>query len=249
MCPNDKIVEKQRYNERSKVILDGGFDSLEVERVPLYLLPPIQSYRAFLSEEDSSCMVLELGAGTGEHTQHLLDLGMFVFATDISPASVALMKKKFGAYPNFFAQIADMECLPFADKSFDLVCSAGSLSYGENQLVMDSIYRVLKKRGSFVAMDSLNHNPVYKLNRFLHYLRGNRSKSTLIRMPTLRLIGNYRRKFGSLRDEYFGALDWLCPVLEIFFSERMTASISSAFVKFVGVKRASFKFTLKVTKK
>jgi ubiquinone/menaquinone biosynthesis C-methylase UbiE len=39
--------------------------------------------------------------------------------------------------------------------------SAGSLSYGDNDKVLDEIYRVLKNKGAFIAIDSLNNNPKY----------------------------------------------------------------------------------------
>jgi ubiquinone/menaquinone biosynthesis C-methylase UbiE len=63
-----------------------------------------------------------------------------------------------------------MEKLPFAGQSFDIIVSAGSLSYGDNDKVLDEIYRVLKNKGVFIAIDSLNNNPIYRLNRCLHYL-------------------------------------------------------------------------------
>jgi ubiquinone/menaquinone biosynthesis C-methylase UbiE len=45
-----------------------------------------------------------------------------------------------------------MEKLPFADQSFDLIVSAGSLSYGDNDIVMNEIYRVLKLIHYFVTI-------------------------------------------------------------------------------------------------
>ena len=41
----------------------------------------------------------------------------------------------------FSAEVVDMEKLPF-----DVVCSAGSLSYGDNEVVMNEIYRALKQK-------------------------------------------------------------------------------------------------------
>jgi len=38
-----------------------------------------------------------------------------------------------------------MEKIPFGEGVFDLVCCAGSLSYGDNLKVMNEIFRVLKK--------------------------------------------------------------------------------------------------------
>ena len=40
-----------------------------------------------------------------------------------------------------------MEKLPFKNESFDVICSAGSLSYGDNNKVMSEIYRILKLGG------------------------------------------------------------------------------------------------------
>ena len=80
------------------------------------------------------------------------------------------MQKRFCDYDNFVAKEADMELLPFENNSFDIVCSAGSLSYGDNLTVMNEIYRVLNQTGSFIAVDSLNNNLIYRLNRYINYL-------------------------------------------------------------------------------
>jgi hypothetical protein len=83
-----------------------------------------------------------------ENTELLVDMTYEVCTTDISPKSVKLMNNIFYECANFSAEVADMEKLPFADESFNGVCSAGSLSYGDNTVVMNEIYRVLKRGGS-----------------------------------------------------------------------------------------------------
>ena len=72
-----------------------------------------------------------------------------------------------------------------------------------NKLVLNEIHRVLKQNGIFICIDSLNENPIYKLNRYLHYLRGNRTKSTLKRMPDRKLLKDYERKFGYYKNKLF----------------------------------------------
>ena len=193
----DKNIEKKRYDDRAiKLIEANNFE------VPLglhsYMMEPIDSYKKnLLANVFNGARVLEIGAGMGENTEFLLNQGFNVHATDISSKSVEFLKKKYASYSLFEAEVADMESLPFKDNSFDVICSAGSLSYGDNSIVMNEIYRVLVKGGIFIAIDSLNNNPIYKLNRYIHFLLGNRSKSTLQRMPTIKLLEKYTVKFDN----------------------------------------------------
>ncbi len=136
----------------------------------------------------------------------------------------------------------------FKDNSFDVICSAGSLSYGDNSIVMNEIYRVLVKGGIFIAIDSLNNNPIYKLNRYIHFLLGNRSKSTLQRMPTIKLLEKYTVKFDNVEVAYFGSLTWLFPILRKFLNDDLMKEISSSFDKKINIKKSAFKFTIKAIK-
>lgn len=137
--------------------------------------------------QDAKSKILEIAAGMGENTGILINMSFEVNAIDLSQKSVELMNSIFYDYVNFSAEVADMEKLPFDNESFDLVCSAGGLSYGDNMIVMDEIYRVLKSGGALIVVDSLNNNPVYRFNRYVHYLKGHRSKSTLVRMYSFRV--------------------------------------------------------------
>lgn len=213
-----------------------------------HIYKPYLKYEEFLSEINSNCKILEIGAGMGENTEFILELGKNVCATDISLKSVEVMNKRFIKFKSFNAQVADMEKLPFEDNSFDIVCCSGSLSYGDNKIVMNEIYRVLNSKGSFVAVDSLNNNIIYRFNRYIHYLRGNRSKSTLKRIPNLNLIRDYKKKFGSINVKFFGSLTWLFPLLRLIMKESQLKNFSNWFDKYFNIKASAFKFVMKVTK-
>ena len=244
----DKNIEKKRYDDRAiKLIEANNFE------VPLglhsYMMEPIDSYKKnLLANVFNGARVLEIGAGMGENTEFLLNQGFNVHATDISSKSVEFLKKKYASYGLFEAEVADMESLPFKDNSFDVICSAGSLSYGDNSIVMNEIYRVLVKGGIFIAIDSLNNNPIYKLNRYIHFLLGNRSKSTLQRMPTIKLLEKYTVKFDNVEVAYFGSLTWLFPILRKFLNDDLMKEISSSFDKKINIKKSAFKFTIKAIK-
>ena len=244
---NDKNVEIKRYDSRAAKELQK--DAINYfNKIISYMNTPYEIYNKFLLDIPNDSKILEIGAGMGENTENLLEQSSNIFATDISSKSVELMNKRFIKFKRFNGLVADMEKLPFEDGSFDFVCCAGSLSYGDNKIVMNEIYRVLNNQGSFIAVDSLNNNIIYKFNRFIHYLRGNRSKNTLKRMPDLNLIRDYQAKFGSIKVKFYGSLTWLFPILRLFMKDSKLKNFSDKFDKYFNIKASAFKFVMKVTK-
>jgi ubiquinone/menaquinone biosynthesis C-methylase UbiE len=141
-------------------------------------------------------------------------------------------------------RVADMESLPFPSGTFDVVTCAGSLSYGDPKLVDAEILRVLRPGGSFVCVDSLNHNPVYRLNRWLNYKRGQRSLSTLMWMPDSRRIDAIGRHFTTVKVSYFGSITWAMPLLRRVLGVGRATGLSETFDKLINVRRSAFKFVL-----
>lgn len=245
----DKEIERDRYEARARSAL--GADSSPVQNEASSALPPAlrapylhyaQCIREAIDGEQSN--VLEIGAGTGAFSATALETGARLVATDISETSLELLRRRFGEPAKLETRVADIEAMPFDDEAFDVVLCAGSLSYGDNDTVMNEIHRVLKPGGRFVCVDSLNHNPVYRINRWLHYRRGQRTRSTLERMPTMSLIGEYEKKFGRARTWYFGSISYLVPILGLFLSPDRVAAISDGFDAAIGVSRSAFKFVM-----
>lgn len=135
-----------------------------------------------------------------------------------------------------------MEKLPFENISFDVVTSAGSLSFGKAKRVDKEIMRILKPGGIFICIDSLNNNPIYRLNRYIHYLMGNRSKSTLINMPTYKRIQKLKEIYSKTEVKYFGSISYLMPFFRLIFDSRKAKYISDAADKLIQVKKSAFKF-------
>jgi ubiquinone/menaquinone biosynthesis C-methylase UbiE len=241
-------IEKNRFNESAKNALDGN-NLFSVNDLTLPLKTPYFFYQSMINEyANSGNLILEIGAGMGENTGFLLATGAQVCATDISEDSLSVLGRRFHT-DRLTTKVADMERLPFEDNSFDMVVNAGSLSYGDNNTVLNEIYRALKPGGVFIAIDSLDHNPIYRLNRYVHYLRGHRGLSTLQRMPTLKLLKKYQLKFGKIEIKFFGSISYLVPLMNRIFGERMSAKISDRIDRMVSVKRSAFKFVMIVEKK
>ena len=244
---DSKEQEKARYEKRAKSNLDLNIlDSKN--RDEDYLKPPLDFYNKKISAMRGNLKVLELGAGMGENTRIILEKGFDLVATDISLSSLEVLKKRYANFSNLEIKESDIESLPFKEEMFDMVCSAGVLSYGDPDKIRMEIFRVLKKGGTYIALDSLNHNPIYKFNRYIHYLKKERSISTLERMPTLSTLDSYKNLFGTIDVVYFGSVVWAAPLFTKILGKKLFTSLSKRLDILFGVKKSAFKFVMVVKK-
>ena len=95
--------------------------------------------------------VLELACGSGQLSFRLSRLVRDWEATDFSPKMIAQAKlKPRGAGLHFSVQ--DMFCLPYAEKSFDVVIVSNALHIvPQPEKALDEIRRVLKDDGVLIA--------------------------------------------------------------------------------------------------
>lgn len=250
---DDKAIEQERYDARARAMIrSGGTEVIPADwhaLVPLILQEPYDCYQAWVEGVlRPGHRVLEIGCGVGAFTGLLLNSRASVCALDISPSSLEVLRANHPGATNLETRQGDMEALPFPDGSFDLVASAGSLSYGDNATVLQEIYRVLCPGGQFICVDSFDHNPIYRLNRWLNHLRGERTTSTLQRMPTLALVEAYRQRFGQAEVRYFGSITWLAAGLQKALGPSAAAHLSAWVDRTVRVRRSAFKIVMKATK-
>lgn len=247
----DKFVELHRYDARAQLQLsafqEGSVaDMFGSNTMSLYLRAPYIYYERQVADLiKPHHRVLELGAGTGVHTWALIQTGAQVTATDISPVSLNLLKQRINSAGGDVAtQVADMESLPFKDRSFDVVTCAGSLSYGEPALVDAEIKRVLRHGGSLICVDSLNNNPIYRFNRWLQCRRGSRTRSTYQRIPDYVRIHELSRLFMSDDVCYFGTITFVMPLVARMFGQHHARIFSDFIDRIFGVRCSAFKFVL-----
>lgn len=241
----DKYLEPSRYDSHFKnppEIVAPGYCSKNVAE---QLRPPYALYESLLAQHlKPTSHALEIGCGSGNFSFIIASSNCKFVATDLSEYSLKYFDEVYSEFSRTTSMQCDMESLPFLDESFDLVASSGSLSYGDNDIVMNEILRVLKPGGFFVCVDSLNHNPIYRLNRFYRYVRRQRSRSTLLRMPTMSLIAKYRQCFNTVHVSYFGTFVWSFYPLS-FFIGRQSALRFLSFVDSISMlRKLAFKFVL-----
>ena len=95
--------------------------------------------------------VLELATGTGLITKHIVNAAAHIEATDASPEMIAEAKRDNQSAKLHFS-VQDMFCLPYVDKSFDVVIVSNALHIvPQPEKALAEIHRVLKEDGVLIA--------------------------------------------------------------------------------------------------
>jgi SAM-dependent methyltransferase len=218
-------------------ILEEGIEGIS----GLHVKPYLSYYSVVEQLIGSNSSVLEIGAGTGRHTGVIAQTGARVTALDISDLSLQVLRMRTSGKVDTLC--ASMDSVPVADSSFDFIVSAGALSYADFEKAWKEIKRLLKPGESLIVLDTLNHNPVYRINRFLHFLMGRRTFLTLRRMPKMAQINRMRAKFFYSTLSTFGELYWIQVILKYFVGfERVNKAI--AVVENTAPSKWGFKFLL-----
>ncbi len=127
--------------------LKGG-DDLETHARTRYSLEPhIPEFAKFASAR--GLKVLEIGVGMGADYLEWLKAGAHATGVDLSSESIERARRRAemcGFTPDL--QVADAECLPFPDNSFDVIYSYGVIHHSPNTArCLREAFRVLKPGG------------------------------------------------------------------------------------------------------
>ena len=96
--------------------------------------------------------VLDVGCGTGFGTEGILEHAEDVYGLDQSPHQLGKAREKLGDEPVQFC-LGDAERLPFADDSFDVVWSSGSIEYWPNPVdALEECRRITKPGGQVLIV-------------------------------------------------------------------------------------------------
>ena len=95
--------------------------------------------------------VLELATGTGLIAKHIVKATAHIEATDASPEMITEAKRRYYSAKLHFS-VQDMFCLPYADKSFDVVIVSNALHIvPQPEKALAESRRVLKDDGVLIA--------------------------------------------------------------------------------------------------
>ena len=110
----DKNIERDRYDRRAKDLIShssGSFIAIFPSIPQLLRAPYYYYYDCIKNQLSSDLKCLEIGAGTGEHTDVLIQSGAQVIASDISVHSLEVLANRYFSYANLSTQVADIVSL------------------------------------------------------------------------------------------------------------------------------------------
>lgn len=168
---------------------------------------------SYIPRQGGGLRVLDVGCGTGHH---LADLGERGFAIAGVDGSEEMLSQALANNPGADIRLADVETLPFADASFDLILCIEVLRYlPSSTKCIGEMARVLKPGGVCLATATpiLNLNGYWLVNRIANLMR----VGDLVRLKQFfTTTGRLRREFTEagfsrpeVRGVYFGPINWI----------------------------------------
>lgn len=246
-----KRTEQRHYNEKAQAA-SGKMpnEALQLNgcaAIPLTLRAPYAAFEhAVRSAAGPGTVLLELGAGTGLHSLIAAGPDRVVVATDIAVGALKLAQQRAAvAGERLHLVCGDAENLPFRSGTFDVVTCAGALYCFQFEAVVAEVRRLLRRSGAWVMVDSFDHNPVYRLNRALRYLRGTRTRLAVTNIPSMRTLRRLRAEFGRVQVSYHGIFTFMAPLLSRVMGERRAAALLDACDRHFGfLRRYAFKIVV-----
>ena len=96
--------------------------------------------------------VLEIGPGTGQATDPILQTGCDYHAIEIGEHLYAKMIEKYGRYPNFHIVNGDFITYDFGRQRFDLIYSAATIQWIPEEIAFSKTFALLKPGGMLAMM-------------------------------------------------------------------------------------------------
>lgn len=96
--------------------------------------------------------VLEIGPGTGQATDPILDTGCDYTAIELGKNFSEMLRKKYGSRENYNLINDDFITHDFGDEKFDVIYSAATIQWIPEDIAFDKTFELLKNGGMLVMM-------------------------------------------------------------------------------------------------
>ena len=240
----DKNLDLEFYETNfSKNLNSGSF--INRDKIQTHFLPPYNKYNSYLKKIiKPNYVVLDLCVGDGLHSLTSAKLAKFYYALEPSKSGLLILNKRLKKenIKNFYLINSTIEEFN-TDVKFDLITIINSISYFEKRELYKLYQKNLKKGGRMIIIDSLNNNLIYKINHYIHYLKGNRSLKTIRRIFSFKKLIHFLSNFSIVENvHYYGPFLFMKKPMDFFRMKKLYLKMAkkdqnqSIFAKY------SFKF-------
>lgn len=148
----------------------------------------------------SGKLVLEAGCGAGRFTEILLQQGAHLVSSDLSSA-VEVNKENFPLTDKHVIIQADINDMPYADETFDVVICMGVIQHTPNsEETIENLFKLVKKGGSLI----IDH---YTFNKSLLFRTATLYRLYLRKLPhskTIPFTQNLVKRYLPLHKKFKG---------------------------------------------
>jgi len=147
-------------------------------------------------------LVLEAGCGAGRFTEVLLNKGAQLLSSDLSSA-IDVNQENFPQNENHRVIQADINDMPFADETFDVVVCLGVIQHTpDSEQTIEYLYKLVKKGGRLV-IDHYSYNKSHYFRLAPFYRNTLKKRSAAETIPyTQQLVKKFlpwHKKFSKNR--------------------------------------------------
>lgn len=150
--------------------------------------------------------VLDLGCGGGNNIKFLADEKYNIYGIDSSKTAVKLTKKQCNKKYRNQIIIGDFKNLPYKNNFFDLIIDRMSITHNSEKditLIINEVWRVMKKGSIFIGSFHSNKNPqlkygLKKKNTYYNFKKGIFFYSKIVFAPSHNFLKNSFEKFKIL---------------------------------------------------
>ncbi|MEP7284474.1 MAG: class I SAM-dependent methyltransferase [Chloroflexota bacterium] len=107
--------------------------------------------------ETGTIRILEVGCGSGQATRLFATLGQPIYATDLSPALVAVARQRLAAFPNVQFGVGGFEQMTLPARAYDLLVSAQAFHWVDLAVGLPKAHRVLATGGTLALFWNFTH--------------------------------------------------------------------------------------------
>jgi SAM-dependent methyltransferase len=114
--------------------------------------PELFEYLIHHTEIGPGKSVLEIGPGTGQATDPILQTGCDYHAIELGERLCAKMKEKYDRFPNFHIVNDDFITFDFGQQRFDMVYSAATIQWIPEEIAFSKTFELLNPGGVLAMM-------------------------------------------------------------------------------------------------